>query len=164
VSESGAPHSFWSAPSRSRCSKADFLGRGTWQGRLAAVQPTPAGLLYDVGEQVSAPKYAASSVRKVGQPTRYRVKDPSMTDAADFPPAVRALIPISVEAMVWAALKADPVQSIRTIGRRIGVPKTYVHLAVRRLIDAGLVRCEIPGDGTRPARYIVSDQPMERIA
>jgi hypothetical protein len=57
-----------------------------------------------------------------------------MTDAADFPPAVRAMIPISVEAMVWAALKADPVQSIRTIGRRIGVPKTYVHLAVRVVV------------------------------
>ncbi len=122
------------------------------------------GLLYDVVEQVSAPTYLVHSVQEVGQTTIYRVKDPSMTDAADFPPAVRALIPISVEAMVWAALKADPVQSIRTIGRRIGVPKTYVHLAVRRLIDAGLVRCEIPGDGTRPARYIVSDQPMERIA
>jgi DNA-binding MarR family transcriptional regulator len=87
-----------------------------------------------------------------------------MTDAADFPPAVRALIPISVEAMVWAALRSDPVQSVRSIGRRIGVSKTHVHLAVRRLIDAGLVRCETPGDGKRPARYIVSDKPMERVA
>jgi DNA-binding MarR family transcriptional regulator len=87
-----------------------------------------------------------------------------MTDAADFPPAVRKLIPISVEAMVWAALRADPAQSVRTIGRSIGVPKTEVHRAVHRLIDAGLIRCEVPGARRRAARYFVSDSPMERVA
>jgi DNA-binding MarR family transcriptional regulator len=85
-----------------------------------------------------------------------------LTDVADLPPAVRALVPISNEAQVWYALRIDPEQSVRGLGRRLGIPKSYVHLAVRRLIAEGLLQCEIPGSGGRPPRYRVSDKPMER--
>jgi DNA-binding Lrp family transcriptional regulator len=85
-----------------------------------------------------------------------------LTDVADLPPAVRALVPISAEAQVWYALRIDPTQSVRALERRLGIPKSYVHLAVRRLIAEGLLECEVPGVGPRPARYRVSDKPMER--
>jgi DNA-binding MarR family transcriptional regulator len=85
-----------------------------------------------------------------------------LTDVADLPPAVRALVPISTEAQVWWALRSDPEQSVRALGRLLGVPKTQVHEALRRLIDEGLVQCEVPSAAMRPPRYRVSDKPMER--
>jgi len=86
-----------------------------------------------------------------------------ITDVADFPPAIRALFRVPVEAKVWAALRGRPDVSVRQLGRELGYSEYTIWNALTRLAEVGHLRREPTGPNRR-IRYHAIDPSEQRIA